>query len=314
MAIQSLVVLYHVNKEKKMRSLIAYMFFASIFVVSTARGAEDTRITELLRPAVRVLSEEGGGSGTIIYSEDREKLGEYQTFVLTNWHVVAGLIKVEKRWSNLRRKWIHTEVNKLADVEMFDYSRGGAVVTKTAVKAEIIAWNKHEDIAVLKLRHPFRVPYVAQILPDAYSLRLFQEAYAVGCPLLVEPLFSYGQITDLEFLIETKEYTVSSAHIIWGNSGGALYVQFKDKWYLAGIPTRVTVAGFFQAVPHMGYHITPKRIRTFLRDEELDFLIDKDPTKTPTRAMLRREWIRQGLDPDEMEEKETEEQKKVLHL
>lgn len=261
-------------------------------------GAESEKIVELLGPAVRVLSGNGGGSGTIVYSEDRERSGVFQTFVLTNHHVIKPLIKVEKTWNSLRQRFIMKENNEFADVELFSYSNGGHTVVRTPVKAEIVAWNEQEDMAILKLKYPFQVKHVAKILPPDRNLSLFQEVYAVGCPLLIDPLFSHGEVTALRHLLETKEFTVASANIIWGNSGGALYAKFPDGWYLSGIPSQVSIAGFFQAVTYLGYHITPERIHKFIKGEELDFLVDPDQAKTPTRAMERRKIIREGKDPD----------------
>jgi hypothetical protein len=57
---------------------------------------------KMLYPTVRVRTDQAGGSGTVIYSKllpGEEK--KYETYVLTNCHVVSSNIKVEKKWSTL---------------------------------------------------------------------------------------------------------------------------------------------------------------------------------------------------------------------
>lgn len=260
------------------------------------------KVEQLLLPAVRVLSGSGGGSGTVIYSEDREGDGTYETFILTNHHVIDNLVNITRKWDNLRQKYYTIEDNELAEVELFSYSNGGQTVTRTPVKAEIVAWNRDEDIAILRLVHPFKLAHVAKLLPVDHKLGLFQVVYAVGCPLLVDPVFTKGEITDLDFTIEKKRYIATSADIIWGNSGGALYVQFEDGFFLAGVPSRVAIAGY-QAVTNMGYSIAPERIKRFILDQKLDFLLDS--SKTPTECLKVREDIRTGNGEPEGEKSNT---------
>lgn len=256
-----------------------------------------TKLENVLYPVVRVLNGTGGGSGTVVYSEDREGKGEYQTFVLTNHHVVDNLIKIEKVWDNLTHSYRYEEKNDLAEVELFTYANGGATVTKTAVKADVVAYIADEDIALLRLRHPFKVEFVANILPPSKRLCLFQEIYAVGCPLLVDPMFTKGEVTDIENLIDNKNYTGGTANIIWGNSGGAVMSQFPDgKWYFCGIPSRGYGAPNGQFVTYLGYYISPNRILGFITSQKLDFLVDSN--KTPTQCMEERSKMTKPA-PDE---------------
>jgi len=247
-----------------------------------------TKLEKVLYPSVRVLNGSGGGSGTVVYSEDREGTGEFQTFVVTNHHVIDSLIQVKKVWDNLTQSYKYIEDNKRADVELFAYADGGRTVTKTSVKADIIAYVEDEDIALLKLVHPFKIQFTAKILPPGKHLVLFQVVYAVGCPLLVDPMFTQGEITDLDNTIDQKSYTGGTANIIWGNSGGAVMSYFPEleDWYFCGIPSRGYGAPNGQFVTYLGYYVTPERIRNFATSQELKFLVD--PTTTPTQAMEAR--------------------------
>jgi S1-C subfamily serine protease len=276
---------------------------ATVAKNTVAADLVDQKLQKVLYPVVRVLNGQGGGSGTVVYSEDREGNGEFQNFVMTNHHVVDNLIKVERVWDNLTRSYKFVERNDLAEVELFTYANGGATVTKTAVKADVIAYVADEDIALLKLRHTFKIEFVAKVLPPGKSLRLFQEIYAVGCPLLVDPMFTKGEVTDIDNLIDNVTYTGGTANIIWGNSGGAVMSQFEDdgEWYFCGIPSRGYGAPNGQMVTYLGYYITPKRIMGFIVGQKLDFLVD--PAKTPTQCLEERAKI-QGEKREAVEEKE----------
>jgi hypothetical protein len=270
--------------------ILSLVLCLGTFPLAVEPEAKDTvtvKLEKVLYPIVRVLNGQGGGSGTVVYSEDREGTGEFQSFVLTNQHVVDNLIKVKKVWDNLTKSYKYEEQNDLADVELFSYANGGALVTKTSVKADVIAYVVDEDLALLRLRHTFKIEFVAKVLPPGKSLRLFQEIYAVGCPLLVDPMFTKGEVTDIENLLENKGYTGGTANIIWGNSGGAVMSVFDDgEWYFCGVPSRGMGAPNGQFVSFLGYYVTPARISQFISTQKLSFLVD--PTKTPTQCLEER--------------------------
>jgi hypothetical protein len=260
---------------------------ATVAKNTVAADLVDQKLQKVLYPIVRVLNGQGGGSGTVVYSEDREGTGEWSSFIITNAHVIDNLIKVVRVWDNLTRSYRYEEQNDLADVELFSYANGGALVTKTSVKADVIAYVVDEDLALLRLRHAIRVEFVAKVLPPGKSLRLFQEVYAVGCPLLLDPMFTRGEVTDIECLLENKAYTGSTSNIIWGNSGGAVMSVFDDgEWYFCGVPSRGTIAPNNQFLTYLGYAITPDRIWKFINSQKLDFLVD--PSKTPTQCFEER--------------------------
>lgn len=259
------------------------LFFTFLVLGSMAFADDiDTKIDKVLSPCVRVTTNNGqsGGSGTVLYSEDREKTGKFQTFILTNHHVIEHLLKVDRVWDNLTQSYKYVENNELADVELFTYQDGGRTVANTKVKAEVVAYKSDEDIALLKLQHSLQVKSMLKILPVDKPLRLFQEIYAVGCPLLVDPMFTRGQVTDIEYIIEKKKYTGGSAEIIWGNSGGAVITQVGDEFYFCGIPSHGKGAPNGQFVTYLGYYITPERINEFIHSQKLEFLLNTSITPT----------------------------------
>jgi len=265
----------------------------ALFICSAINADElDVKLEKVLYPSVRVLNGYGGGSGTVVYSEDREGDGTFETFVMTNHHVIDSLLRVEKRWDNLTQKYINVENNGQADVEIFSYVNGGHTITESTVKADIVAYVADEDIALLRLVHPFKIEAVAKVLPSDKQLRLFQEIYAVGCPLLVDPMFTKGEITDLSYTIEGKDYVGGTADIIWGNSGGAVMAFVDGEWYFCGIPSRGRGAPNGQFVTHLGYYVSPARLTNFIRSQKLDFLLDA--SITPAQSFEARAALARG--------------------
>ena len=63
---------------------------------------------EMLYPTVLVRLGNGSGSGTVIYSEQNEEL-DYESYVLTNWHVVQNYVKLNKVWNSDKKEHIETE-------------------------------------------------------------------------------------------------------------------------------------------------------------------------------------------------------------
>lgn len=277
------------------------LMLAVLFMAVAPILADDDLGTEanaVMKPLVRVKSGNSTGTGTVIYSEDREKTGEFKTFVLTNHHVVSDAIRVVKKWNSLKRRHEYSEENDQVTVEVFSYLRGGRTVLGQPIQADIVAHNADEDMAILKLDYPIQIENVATLLPKDLELHLLEPAIAVGCSLGVDPIVTRGEIVDLEYLIQRKPYIMSTADIIFGNSGGAVFTVQDGRYYFIGVPSRVIVSGG-GAVTHMGFFIPIDRIRKFLEIQKLDFLTD--PDKTPADSEKARKELQEkanGDDPD----------------
>ena len=262
-------------------------------IVAAVCAAQDCDLGRIgngiMKPLVRVSTRSASGSGVVVYSADREKSGEYQTFVLTNHHVVSDAIHVARKWDSLRQRWIYSEQNDLVTVELFSYLREGRTVIGSPIKATIVAHKDEEDLALLKLDYPLQVPHVAELLPADKPLRLADEVWAVGCSLGVDPLATYGRITDLEEMIDHRPYVMASADIVYGNSGGGVFTEDSvaaSGFYFIGVPSRIMVMRNGQALTHMGYFIAITRIRGWLGAQKLTFLLDT--SVTPTQSFEER--------------------------
>ncbi len=265
-------------------------FLMCIAMACVARGAEadlGKMANDVMRPLVRVSSAGAAGSGTIVYSSDAGSApGKYRTFVLTNYHVISGAIHVVRVWDSLTQSYRSEENNDPITVELFSYYRGGRTVISQPVRAVVFCHKEAEDLALLEIDVPYKAEYVAVLYPEDAELYLLQPVWAVGCSLGADPLAAFGYITDLEEIIDRRPYVMASANIIYGNSGGAVLTIKDGKWYLCGVPSRVTVSRG-QAITHMGFFIGPERLRAFVRAQRVDFLIDSK--KTPADAEKERE-------------------------
>uniref|UniRef100_A0A6H1ZLC8 Putative trypsin-like peptidase domain containing protein n=1 Tax=viral metagenome TaxID=1070528 RepID=A0A6H1ZLC8_9ZZZZ len=225
-------------------------------------------------PVVRVTCGYGGGSGTVVYSKEVEP-GKFSTYVLTNHHVIADAINITEEWDSALAKNIPVERRSVVYVEQFKYRDISIPVGTMRIEADIKVYNKQEDMALLRLRYDEPVGTVAKIPRDGKDngYRVLDEAIAVGCSLLFPPLPTVGKISRMDFLINSLPYHMSSAQIIYGNSGGAM---FTADGTLIGIPSMIAVTGWMGSVPipHMGLFIPIDRVYRWLKEEKYDFVYD----------------------------------------
>lgn len=245
----------------------------------------------ILYPVVRIRTEKVGGSGTIIYSEsDPEKPGEYLTFIMTCEHVIDDAITTKKDWDGLLKRKIEKEFLKQVTVEVFDYVFLSKVNSSNSYKADILAYDKYHDIAILKLDSPKQLPYIARVIPRdrIKDVKLFADICASGCSLLHDPFANFGQVTYLSEMIDNKLYWMGNCNSIFGNSGGAIFLT--ETGEQIGITARISAIqlGFgIDIMTWMGFFIAPQRIYEFFDEQELKFLYD--PTDTYKKAMERRD-------------------------
>lgn len=255
---------------------------------------------QILYPVVRISCADVGGSGTIIYSEDR---GDgCQTYVLTNFHVIERAIKIKTEWSSLLQQDVKREVNDEVKVEIFRYDKGSRQDFTDACQAEIVAHDRQHDLALLRLKTSRKIPYVAVLLPESAKVNIFDRIWACGCSLLHPPIVTEGIVNYLDDVIDNKIYWMGSAQIIFGNSGGAVYIFRDNRYYFIGVPSRI--AGTWgQAVTHMGWFVPITRIREWFKDEHLDFLLD--PKKKPRECFEMREKLRREAEKNRKAESPT---------
>lgn len=258
-----------------------------------------TKIEEIHRkvlyPVVRVRTEKAGGSGLIIYSKPTPENPEiFETYVITCHHVVEDAIQFVTQWSSIAQRNLTVEDRQLVQVEIFKYEKLSRCIGSTTLQAEIVAWDKNFDVAVLKIRTEDEFKHVAKLYPKDKEddIKLGRPLVTCGCSLGHEPIFTLGNLVAKHDMIENKEYWMSTANSIFGNSGGAIFLA--DTYEYVGITARITAIqlGFgVDIITWMGFMIPITNIYAFLDDEFLQFLYDPAYTSTQCAEMRKAKML-----------------------
>ena len=236
---------------------------------------------KILYPVVRVRAGNAGGSGVLVYSEpDPKDEGKFINILLTCQHVIDGAIKIRDEWDAILKREVKRDVLDEVVIDVFDYD-GSKVVYANSTTGQIIAYDKHHDLAAVKLNSNTRaLAHVASIIPrdQIGCLQLFDPVWVSGCSLLHDPFPNPGTLTYLREIIDQKAYLMQNASSIFGNSGGGLFQGSGEDFNLLGLTSRVTVTqlGFGVDVQTwMGFSTHPDRLYEFFDHQELQFLYDK---------------------------------------
>lgn len=196
---------------------------------------------------------------------------EYR-WVLTNYHCIEGIVSVVEK-EEVQADGTVKKVQRVfyGDVTLSQpaYSLTGKVGEIT-LNAEVLAFSKDFDLAVLRIRsETTTLPPSAKIPPDSYKLEQGQPVYAVGNPAGLENTVTKGILNNLYREYRWSDdrlarYIQTDATIFAGSSGGALY----------------SVDGFLIGIPSAGY-----------RGVSVNFAVPFDVFKTFLRAAgFARAW------------------------
>jgi len=241
-----------------------------------------------LYPVVRVTYGFGGGSGSVIYSNPGED-GKYSTYVLTNCHVINSAISVREEWDPGLQKEVKKEKREIVYVEFFEYCNLSIPTGTRKVEADIAVYNRDEDMALLKVRSEKPAEYIVSLYPEGKENEIYvlDETIAAGCSLGFPPLPTEGMITRKGFQIDSYEFWMSSSQIIYGNSGGAMFLASTGE--LIGIPSRVALVGWATPITHMGLFIPISRIYKWLEEEHYDFIWKADKSEKECLELREKE-------------------------
>jgi hypothetical protein len=267
---------------------------------------------KVLYPVVRVRTGNSGGSGVLIYSEpDPDNEGRYINIALTCQHVVDSAIKIRDEFDPVLKQQRKSDYFEEVAIEVFDYD-GSKLISSNSTQADIIAYDKHHDLAAVRLHNFRQQPFVSSIIPkdEIDELKIASPVVTCGCSLLHDPFPNNGTLTYLREVIEQKAYLMSNAPSIFGNSGGGLF--HGETGHLLGLTSRVTVTqmGFGMDVQTwMNFSTHPDRLYEFFEHQELQFLYDKNDNYRDAirrRESKRREALRSiiledhGIDESEL--------------
>lgn len=266
--------------KKTITFLIVGIFIFLLYSIANPAMVGKAAHEGYLYPTVRISTDKSGGSGTIIYSKGSSEKGKFSTYVLTNYHVVDDAITIFEEWDSILSKMVKKEKRSLVYAEIFKYKDLSTPVGTLRVEADVVIYNKNEDMAIVKLRFDEEAKYVANLPAPNTKYHVFDKAVVSGCSLGFAPLPTSGMITRLNVQIKSLHYNMSSADIVFGNSGGALYLA--ETAELIGIPSFVPVVPIGwggSIVTHMGLFIPIDRVYKWLKSEHYDFIFDNSKSE-----------------------------------
>jgi serine protease Do len=178
--------------EKPARPETAASFYNAPTKPSVSRTVRDL-VNQLGESVVQVRTPSGLGSGFII-NEDG--------FLMTNFHVIEG----------------ETQIS----VEVY-HQRNGDLNRRSYKQVRIIAINKFEDLALLKIEDKDAPKFKYVLMGGSDPLAVGERVFAIGSPLGLERTVTEGILSTKTRQLGGELYLQTTTQINPGNSGGPLF-------------------------------------------------------------------------------------------
>jgi len=212
----------------------------TLFVASSSQGPERLvrdLVGNLGEAVVQVRTPSGLGSGFIINEEG---------YLITNFHVIEG----ESQFS----------------VEVYHNERG-QLERRSYKEVRIVAMNKFQDLALLKIEDEDAPEFVKVPLGDSDALAVGERVFAIGSPLGLERTVTEGILSTKTRQFQGGLYLQTTTQINPGNSGGPL---FNLRGEVMGITNMK-----LNFVEGIGFAIPVEAVKYFLKHRDA-FAYDND--------------------------------------
>ncbi len=214
-------------------------------------------LVNLLGEAVVQVRTPGGlGSGFII-NEDG--------FLMTNFHVIEG----------------ETQIS----LEVY-HQKGGELERKTYKQVRIIAINKFEDLALLKIEDKDAPKFKYVSMGSSDSLSVGEQVFAIGSPLGLERTVTEGILSTKTRQMQGELYLQTTTQINPGNSGGPLFNMSGE---VIGVTNMKITFG-----EGLGFAIPVESVRFFLEHRDA-FAYSTDNPSNPYRYLEPPSRTRHGV-------------------
>ena len=208
-----------------------------------------TRWRKLMGPAVQLSG--GGTVGSAVLLPSESSKGTWHTQLLTAWHVVRD---------------IRLGLGEEALIPVTIYNEDGS---SRHEEARLLCRDATLDIALLELTSTGSKLPGAQLASRAAlaEIKVFEDVYAVGCPLGNDPIPTHGKLSDTSHMVEGTKHWMISAPTYIGNSGGGIFHAETEA--LVGIFSKLYTHGSLRptVVPHMGLAIPLTAVYDWLEGE-----------------------------------------------
>jgi serine protease Do len=234
------------------------------FYSSSDKTAPDGNVRDLVNQigeaVVQVRTPGGLGSGFFI-NEDG--------FLMTNFHVIEG----------------ETQIS----VEVY-LQRSGQLEVKSYKQVRIVAMNKFQDLALLKIEDKDAPKFKRVSLGSADALAVGERVFAIGSPLGLERTVTEGILSTTTRELAGTLYLQTTAQINPGNSGGPLFNLAGE---VVGITNMKITFG-----EGLGFAIPVEAVKFFL-DHRDAFAYSNDNPSNPYRYLEPPSHARQKIADNE---------------
>jgi len=220
------------------------------FYSANIRAMPEKSVRELVsqigEAVVQVRTPSGLGSGFIINPDG---------YLVTNFHVIEG----------------ETQIS----VAVY-HQRDGQLEPKVYKQVRIVAINKFEDMALLKIDDKDAPKFKYVVLGSADNLAVGESVFAIGSPLGLERTVTEGILSTKTREFEGELYLQTTAQINPGNSGGPLFNMAGE---VVGITNMKITFG-----EGLGFAIPIEGVKYFL-DHRDAFAYSNDNPSNPYRYL-----------------------------
>lgn len=225
---------------------------------------ETKQWNEMVAPTISVEGR-SKGTGVILFSEIHN--GVLQTFALTNYHVV-------------KKEHGGTMTHIL-------YKDRAAKHASSKRSAEVVAYDTHLDLALLKLADVETALPVARIMPAKTCIAVFTPVWTVGAGGGFLPFPTQGIVSSVDIVWDGTPVYLSSTPTTFGNSGGGqfYYSHERHRYEMFGLTSKSPAITYHARskggeaiellvdVPYLVLVIPARSVREFLRDKGFEYLL-----------------------------------------
>ncbi len=215
-------------------------------------------VNQLGEAVVQVRTPGGLGSGFI--------LGE-EGYLITNFHVIEGETQISAE--------VYHQTN-------------GQLERKAYKQIRIIAMNKFQDLALLKIDEKDAPKFAKVPLGDSDALGVGERVFAIGSPLGLERTVTEGIVSTKTRQLQGELYLQTTAQINPGNSGGPL---FNLRGEVVGVTNMKLLFG-----EGLGFAIPVEAVKYFLKHRDA-YAYDNDNPSNAYRYLEPPSRLRKS--PDE---------------
>lgn len=202
---------------------------------------------DLGEAVVQVRTPSGIGSGFIL-NEDGA--------LITNFHVIEG----------------ETQIS----VEVYHQSKKGELERKPYKKVRILAINKFQDLALLKIEDEGAPKFKKILIGNSDALAQGERVFAIGSPLQLERTVTEGIVSTTSREVQGELYLQTTTQINPGNSGGPLFNMRGEVIGVTNMKLNFTEG--------LGFAIPSESVKYFLNHRDA-FAYDNDNPSNPYRYL-----------------------------